>query len=277
MFFLNIRRLTLILASGSVYMAAVDSPLSPASLSVSSLADNNKKALDPIDSPTVFETPGYDIHASHAIHAIEPPATIETTSYPIHDAVVVLDRPQIMSPFGIDWSDFDLDKLDVFFPAWLAVARTIRTDPTMLGEVILTEGVKTVLYLGGLEHQKGIGLGEEVDRLDRMLTSVVLRLAINLVFGMLAALVSSWRKWRVSKLPVVSFAQELDVWALGQLHSTLLAWLVYTRVHPAALHIATSGSLIIFVIMLLCRILARALPPSPPPPRKKKKCYYQPT
>jgi hypothetical protein len=58
------------------------------------------------------------------------------------------------------------------------------------------ECLKAILYKGGFKMQLGLELGEHVETIDKALTGTIFRLAIELIFGLLAGLFASSRKVR---------------------------------------------------------------------------------
>ncbi|KAJ7480099.1 hypothetical protein B0H11DRAFT_1267317 [Mycena galericulata] len=273
MLFRNLRRLSVLFVSGCAYMASVDSPLSSVPSS---------PAFPTAPTPVVthwlspFLSPFLSNNTSNTSAALSAPAIVDVTDYFTYNSAVELDRPQVMSAIHIDWGDFDFDTLETFLPAWLAVAHTARTDPAMVWCTIVEEGVKTILYLGGMEYRSGFDLGDEVETAHKFLTSVVLRVALNLIIGTAAAMFASVFK-RLAKIPFGRIAQELDVWALGQFQCLILSLLVYGRVRLLALHVGWCTVLVIYLGSVISRFLPRyPPPPPPPPPKKKRKRYYQP-
>ncbi|KAJ7480079.1 hypothetical protein B0H11DRAFT_2193979 [Mycena galericulata] len=270
MFFRNLRRLSVLFVSGCAYMASVDSPLSSVP---SSPAFPVAPAAVVSHWLSPFLGPFFSNNTSNTSAVLSTPAIVDVPHY---NSIVALDSPQVMSAIHIDWGDFDFDTLETFLPAWLAVAHTARTDPARIWCSIVEEGVKTMLYLGGMEYRSGFDLGDEVETAHKLLTSVVLRFALNLIVGTAAAILASGSK-RLAKIPFGRIAQELDVWALGQFQCLILNLLVYGRVRLLALHIGWCTVLVICLGSVVSRFLSRYPPAAPPPPpKKKKKRYYQP-
>ncbi|KAJ7674394.1 hypothetical protein B0H17DRAFT_1183045 [Mycena rosella] len=200
-------------------------------------------------------------------------------------------RPGVSSPFAIDVSDIDIHILEILVPAVRAIARVIQTDPAGVGNTIVLEGGKAILVLGGLKIQGGLGMGEEVDKLDKMLTSTILRLAVELVLGTLAVLFA-----RLCRRPVkMRISREMDVWVAGQLHCAVLMLLHHLR--PAMFQVVCDGILAaaaLSTIPFLSTMLATAswfmrrfhtstplksadgsyAPPPPPLGRRKKRRWY---
>ncbi|KAJ7480036.1 hypothetical protein B0H11DRAFT_2026275 [Mycena galericulata] len=275
MLFRNLRRLSVLFVSGCAYLASVDSPLSSVPSS---------PAFPTAPAPVVshwlspFLGPFFNNNTSNTSAVLSVPIIVDVPDYFTYDSIVALDSPQVMSAIHIDWGDFDFDTLETFLPAWLAVAHTARTDPAMIWCSIVEEGVKTMLYLGGMEYRSGFDLGDEIETAHKFLTSAVLRFALNVIIGTAAAMFASGFK-RLAKIPFSGIAQELDVWALEQIHCLILSLLVYGRVRLLALHIGWCITLFICLASFILNLFSRYPPPPPPPPppkKKKKKRFYQP-
>ncbi|KAJ7451123.1 hypothetical protein FB451DRAFT_711300 [Mycena latifolia] len=215
MFIKSLRRLFI----AACIFLVVDSPSSPSSLSISSTSEIQKPWSFPLLGPSVnLESEVNDTHVLDDITLFAVDYSIfavDDFDPSIHEIPHNIAR--VMTPFQIDFSDLDINVLEMMVPAVCAITHTIRKNPTMVVTTIVVEGVKLVLKLGGLEAQVGLGLGEEVEKLDKLLASTVLRLAIDLVLGTLAVLFSRKRCRRAVKV-FGRHAREVDGWLAEHVH-----------------------------------------------------------
>ncbi|KAJ7139461.1 hypothetical protein C8R44DRAFT_304925 [Mycena epipterygia] len=271
MFIKTLRRLSVLLVSGCIYMVSVESPSSsPAIVSLSSspaipIFDIDAQFISPHFGP--FLRIGNGTNTTHAAFTPDIPISIPN--------LITTDRPGLISTFDVDFSDLDIQTLEVVASAVLALARTIRNSPAEVGDSMVVEGVKMLLFLRGLDVQVSLGLGEGVDKVDRLLTWAVLRLAIELLFGTLGALLlGCHRKHRDFTSWIAPFAEEVDIWALGQFHSAVLIFLVHAGIRPVVLQVLANAVLAGYLLKGLFACFRYALPPPPPPRVKKKKRWF---
>ncbi|KAJ7924397.1 hypothetical protein B0H13DRAFT_2315535 [Mycena leptocephala] len=267
MFFRNFRKASVFFFSSCIYLMSVDSPSSSSvSLSRSSSPAIDIESIDPTFTHFAHDNDtrvAYDADFDFSFSILA-----ETT-----DAV---QTPNVILLNPFDFSDLDTDVVEVVFPALLAIAKTIRKDPSAVAHTVAVECLKAIFYKGGLKMQLGLELGEHVETIDKALTGTILRLAIELIFGLLAGLFASSRKQlRSFKASLGFLSRGLDVCAFSQLNVAALLLILAADIRPAIFNVVSDGILAACFITFVLQFRTRthAPPPPPPPPRKKKRWY----
>ncbi|KAJ7171733.1 hypothetical protein C8R43DRAFT_23332 [Mycena crocata] len=249
MFFRHIKKLPALLASSVLLLAGYDPPTTSLALASTSLLIPSPLSAVPavppiLASPTLgfapdaFNFPFVGPWANDSANA-----TAVTTDHLLDSngpflAGFDVDHhppdPETMSLFDI--GSFDVEALEIIVPALLAVRGTIRTGSGSIAVSIVVEALKAALYLGGLEYRPGLGTSGEADQVDRMLTGMTLRLAIDAVFGALVVLLGRRgrrRGRRTFKACIGTVACELAALVRAQSIILVLAVVVGTQLRPA--------------------------------------------
>ncbi|KAJ7629335.1 hypothetical protein B0H17DRAFT_1218205 [Mycena rosella] len=267
MFLTYLRRASILVVSACAYMVSVDSPLSPNSISFpSSSVFSLHNIVLPFFSPLAHGNTTF-VKRLPLFTLDEPPPMIDTSSL----------RPGVSSPFAIDFTDIDIHVLEILVPAVRAVARAIRSDSVGVGDSIVLEALKVVLILGGFKAQGGLGMGDAVDKLDKILTSTILRFAVELVLGTLAALFA-----RLHLRPFrMRISREMDAWVTRQLHCAVLLTIIHLR--PAVFQAVSDGilaaaalAMIPSMSAMLATVSSLISRPSIPTPLKSADDSYAP-
>ncbi|KAJ6569522.1 hypothetical protein B0H19DRAFT_1135824, partial [Mycena capillaripes] len=207
MLFTNIRRLSVLLASACLYTLSVESPsssISASSISASSISASSPPALplrvldvDVSDNDFAFHCEVQnETHVVCDRHYLYPRPDLFSDS----DIVQSLSgRPQVIPP--LHFRDLDAEVLDIVVPGLLAVARAMGQNSGVVGATVIAEFLKAFLYKGAFASQAKLGLGEDFDRLDRLLSSTIFRLAVNLLFPILTGLIATSKAQGFSRSP----------------------------------------------------------------------------
>ncbi|KAJ7171739.1 hypothetical protein C8R43DRAFT_1231246 [Mycena crocata] len=259
MFFRHIKKLPALLASSVLLLAGYDPPTT--SLVVTSAVPSLPSLhaftiLAPDHWPLPF-VGSWSNSTSNATAANSIGGDDYGGDDPLH-IVFELDTlpPQVATPFDI--GSFDVEALEIIVPALLAVRGTIRTGSGSIAVSIVVEALKAALYLGGLEYRPGLGTSGEADQMDKLLTGMILRLAIDAVFGALVVLLGRRgrrRGRRTFKACIGTVACELAALARGQVTSIVfvLAVAVGTQLRPASFAVVRES--LLFGCLIPSRVL----------------------
>ncbi|KAJ7171788.1 hypothetical protein C8R43DRAFT_1120165 [Mycena crocata] len=257
MFLKHLKKLPALLASSVLLLTAYDPPTTTIAIaSTSLLIPSTIPAMAPVVAspalgfvPDAFSFPFFGpsandgpnataITADHIFDSNDPFVAVSDTHHHPPDA-------ETMSLFDI--GALDMEALEVVLPALLAIREVVGTGKVSVVSAIVLEGMKAALYLGGFNSQRGLGLGEELEKLDRLVTATILRLAIDSVFGALVVLLGRRghrRRRRVIKACIGIVARELAAWTRGQSIVLVLAVVVGSYVRPASFALLRDGLLL---------------------------------
>ncbi|KAJ7037424.1 hypothetical protein C8F04DRAFT_1092409 [Mycena alexandri] len=251
-FFKSIRQLCVGLASASLSLFVVTSPSAiPAILSPGS---------DILDTQWSVTSYGPVFRTTTNTTTTNPASIVAPAIEFDAPSIVFVNQPQTLSLFG--FGELDMDAVEAVVPSLYAFARILRKNPGEVGDAIVIEVVKSLLVESGLRMQVPLGLGEELERVDGVLSAMIFRMAFDLVLGALVVLIR-WR--RKAPLKITKFlaciARDLDLWL--QIYSLMV--ILACNFRTATLEFVSDGVIAACLIDSLRHLLARPSR-SPPPP-----------
>ncbi|KAJ7151664.1 hypothetical protein C8R46DRAFT_1043155 [Mycena filopes] len=129
---------------------------------------------------------------------VSPNNTRKTTEISLHDFVafeapqLYVEHPQVLDP--LDFSDLTTDVVEALLPGLFAFSKALVSNPQAAGNAVVLEIIKSVFLNTATKVQRPLYLGEAMDKLDGALTSIIFRVAIDLVLGALVTLFRFKRK-----------------------------------------------------------------------------------
>ncbi|KAJ7151692.1 hypothetical protein C8R46DRAFT_1043175 [Mycena filopes] len=190
--------------------------------------------------------------------------TLNNAGISLHDFVfeapkfVYVEHPLILDPF--DFSDLDMENN----------RSPLINNPQGAGNIIIIEVIKSLSLNVATKLQRPLGLGERVDELDGVLTSIIFRMAIDL--ALVALFGSSARR-----ISMEEFAVQLAVYYTAVIPFRLLLDIIHKHLFLFDTLDALLGA---YLPNSMHTYLTRRTPPPPPPPpppgRKKQEVASPP-
>ncbi|KAJ7037435.1 hypothetical protein C8F04DRAFT_1092469 [Mycena alexandri] len=255
-FIKSIRQLCIGLASASLSLFVVTSPSAiPAILSPGS---------DILDTQWSVTSYGPVFRTTTNTTTTKPASIVAPAIEFDAPSIVFVNQPQTLSLFG--FGELDMDAVEAVVPSLYAFARILRKKPGEVGDAIVIEVVKSLLVESGLRMQVPLGLGEELERLDGVLSAMIFRMAFDLVLGALVVLIR-WR--RKAPLKIAKFlaciARDLDLWFGSQIYSVMVILVSACHFRYPLLEFVSDGVIAACLLDSVYNLLARPPPPPPPP------------
>ncbi|KAJ7037430.1 hypothetical protein C8F04DRAFT_1092431 [Mycena alexandri] len=254
-FFKSIRQLCVGLASASLSLFVVTSPSAiPAILSPGS---------DILDTQWSVTSYGPVFRTTTNTTTTNPASIIAPAIEFDAPSIVFVNQPQTLSLF--DFGELDMDAVEAVVPSLYAFARILHKNPGDVGDAIVIEVMKTLLVESGLRMQVPLGLGEELERVDGVLSAMIFRMAFDLVLGALVVLIRWGRKapLKIAKF-LACIARDLDLWFGSQIYSVMVIVIPACNFRSAMLEFVSNSVIATYLLDSVYNLLAR--PPRPPPP-----------
>ncbi|KAJ7031524.1 hypothetical protein C8F04DRAFT_1110535 [Mycena alexandri] len=252
-FFKSIRQLCVGLASASLSLFVVTSPSAiPAILSPGS---------DILDTQWSVTSYGPVFRTTTNTTTTNPASIVAPAIEFDAPSIVFVDQPQTLSLF--DFGELDMDAVEAVVPSLYAFARILHKNPGDVGDAIVIEVMKTLLVESGLRMQVPLGLGEELERVDGVLSTMIFRMAFDLVLGALVVLIRWGRKapLKIAKF-LACIARDLDLWFGLQIYSLMVILVPACNIRSATLEFVSDGVIAACLLDSVYNLLAR--PPPPP-------------